>query len=73
MSPSDVVFVYTQEKTNLKENAARMDIDALVTAYYGTMRRLAFSILEDAQEAEDASQETFIAACLALHGSPGGW
>jgi hypothetical protein len=35
MSPSELVFVYTQEKTHPKENAARMDFGALVTAYNG--------------------------------------
>jgi RNA polymerase sigma-70 factor (ECF subfamily) len=36
-----------------------------VTAYYPYIRRLATSILDDLQEAEDAAQETFITACRA--------
>ncbi|MCI0518684.1 MAG: RNA polymerase sigma factor [Chloroflexi bacterium] len=47
------------------------DIHALVTAYYAYVHRLAFSILDDAQEAEDAAQETFIAAHRALPGYRG--
>jgi RNA polymerase sigma-70 factor (ECF subfamily) len=66
MDPSDAVLAYSQEKNHAKENTARMDIDSLVTTYYGTIRRLAFSILDEAQEAEDAAQETFIAACRSL-------
>jgi RNA polymerase sigma-70 factor (ECF subfamily) len=43
-----------------------MDIDLLVAAHYGYIRRLAVSILDDVNEADDAAQETFIAACRAL-------
>jgi RNA polymerase sigma factor (sigma-70 family) len=42
------------------------DIDALVAAHYPYVRRLAFSILDDPHEADDAAQDTFIAACRAL-------
>jgi RNA polymerase sigma-70 factor, ECF subfamily len=71
MHHSDAVLTNAQEKTHLKENTSGMDIDSLVTAYYGTIRRLAFSILDEAQEAEDAAQETFIAACRSLEGFRG--
>ncbi len=42
------------------------DIEALVAVHYPTIRRLAASILDDPHEADDAAQETFIAACRAL-------
>ncbi len=42
------------------------DIDDLVRTYYGSVVRLAFSILDDADEAEDAAQDAFIAAARAL-------
>ncbi len=49
-----------------------LEIEGLVTLYYPYIRRLALSILDDgsdngAAEADDAAQETFIAACRALH------
>lgn len=42
------------------------DIEALVHTHYDAIFRLALSILADADEAEDAVQETFIAADRAL-------
>jgi RNA polymerase sigma-70 factor (ECF subfamily) len=42
------------------------DIEALVHTHYDAIYRLALSILADADEAEDAVQETFIAADRAL-------
>lgn len=42
------------------------DIEALVYTHYDAIYRLALSILADADEAEDAVQETFIAADRAL-------
>jgi RNA polymerase sigma-70 factor (ECF subfamily) len=42
------------------------DIEALVYTHYDAVFRLALSILSDADEAEDAVQETFIAADRAL-------
>jgi RNA polymerase sigma-70 factor (ECF subfamily) len=42
------------------------DIENLVTAYYSYVRRLALSILDDPEEAEDAAQEAFIAASRGL-------
>lgn len=40
--------------------------EALVEQYYGYIYRLALSILNDPDEAEDAAQETFISAVLNL-------
>ena len=42
------------------------DIESLVTAHYPYVRRLALSILDDPDEAEDAVQEAFIAASRGL-------
>jgi RNA polymerase sigma-70 factor (ECF subfamily) len=41
-------------------------IEGFVQAYQGDVYRLALSILEDASEAEDATQEAFLAALRAL-------
>jgi RNA polymerase sigma-70 factor (ECF subfamily) len=43
-----------------------MEIERLVREHYGYLRRLALSILTDTYEAEDAVQETFIAANRSL-------
>jgi RNA polymerase sigma-70 factor, ECF subfamily len=45
---------------------AMQDIETLVAAHYPTIRRLAASILDDPHEADDAAQDTFIAACRAM-------
>ena len=45
--------------------------EALVEQYYGYIYRLALSILNDPDEAEDAAQETFISAVLNLDGFRG--
>jgi RNA polymerase sigma-70 factor (ECF subfamily) len=42
------------------------DIESLVTAHYHYVHRLALSILDDPDEAEDAAQEAFIAASRGL-------
>lgn len=52
-----------QETVNLE-----FSIESLVGEYYPYVRRLAVSILDDINEAEDATQETFIAAHRALTG-----
>lgn len=54
----------TPERLRRQELGA--DIEALVYTYYDAIYRLALSILADADEAEDAVQETFIAADRAL-------
>jgi len=46
-------------------------IEQLVREHYPYIRRLAFSILDEPGEAEDAAQETFIAASRALSNYPG--
>jgi len=47
------------------------DIESVVAAYHASIRRLAFSILDDRAEADDAAQETFIAASRAGEGFRG--
>lgn len=45
--------------------------EALVREYYGYVLRLCLSVLDDATEAEDAAQETFISAARDLPGYRG--
>lgn len=45
--------------------------EALVREYYGYVLRLCLSVLDDANEAEDAAQETFISAARDLPGYRG--
>jgi RNA polymerase sigma-70 factor (ECF subfamily) len=47
------------------------DIESLLAAYYPYIRRLAASVLDDNAEADDAAQETFLAACRAGAGFRG--
>ena len=49
-----------------KQLAGRAGIETLVYSYYDAVYRLALSFLESESEAEDATQETFIAAAGAL-------
>ncbi len=42
------------------------EIEALVHGYYAQVQRLALSLLDDPDDAEDATQEVFIAAARAL-------
>ena len=44
---------------------AAQHLERLVQEHYAYIRRLALSILNDPDEAEDAAQETFIAAHIA--------
>jgi len=46
-------------------------IEALVREYYGYVLRLCLSVLDDATEADDAAQETFISAARDLPGYRG--
>lgn len=47
------------------------DIETLVRAYFPDVLRLAMSLLDDPGDAEDAAQETFIAAAAGLDGFRG--
>jgi RNA polymerase sigma-70 factor (ECF subfamily) len=51
---------------SLADNLLTADIESLVTAHYAYAHRLALSILDDPDEAEDAVQEAFIAASRSL-------
>ena len=53
------------------ESGATPDIDQLVRAYYADVFRFARSMLNHDGDAEDAAQETFIAAARALDGFRG--
>jgi RNA polymerase sigma-70 factor (ECF subfamily) len=55
-----------QAPDRLRRQEIGADIEALVYTHYDAIYRLALSILADAAEAEDAVQETFIAADRAL-------
>ncbi len=46
--------------------ATTAEIETLMQAHYAYIQRLARSILNDEAEADDAAQETFIAACRSL-------
>ena len=48
--------------TSLAGNPLTADIESLVSTHYAYIRRLALSILDDPDEADDAAQEAFIAA-----------
>jgi RNA polymerase sigma-70 factor (ECF subfamily) len=50
----------------LAGNSLTTDIESLVSTHYAYVRRLALSILDDPDEAEDAAQEAFIAASRGL-------
>jgi RNA polymerase sigma-70 factor (ECF subfamily) len=45
-----------------KEDVQNLPMDILVERYYAAIERVCLSILDDSEEAEDAAQETFIAA-----------
>lgn len=47
---------------SLAGNPLTADIESLVSTHYAYIRRLALSILDDPDEADDAAQEVFIAA-----------
>src|SRR5688572_7577736 len=59
----------TSNQTHLAERDSAISppsIDELVVQYYDTLVHLATSVLGDASEAQDAAQETLIAAARAL-------
>jgi RNA polymerase sigma-70 factor, ECF subfamily len=71
--PNQLIQPLTQMKPLTIENKVVniLSIDCLVEEYYAYVRRLAEAILCDAHEADDATQETFIAANRALAGYRG--
>ncbi len=60
----------TRIKRSSQQTAENLElsIEHLVDEYYPYIRRLAFSILDDLHDAEDAAQETFVAAHRSLIG-----
>lgn len=51
---------------SMQETGKALEIESLVHQHYAYVRRLALSLLDDEAEADDAAQETFIAAQRAL-------
>ena len=67
--PNQSVYQMTRiSRTSQQEIALELSIESLVREYFLYIRRLAFSILDDLPEADDATQETFISAHRALIG-----
>ena len=55
-------------RTSQQEIALEISIEHLVREYFPYIRRLAYSILDDLPDADDAAQETFISAHRAWTG-----
>jgi RNA polymerase sigma-70 factor, ECF subfamily len=65
--PNQSMYQMTRiDRTSQQELALEIRIEHLVREYFPYIRRLAYSILDDFPEAEDATQETFISAHRAL-------
>jgi RNA polymerase sigma-70 factor (ECF subfamily) len=66
--PSQNVFTMSQSKLSAAYTTTGevLSIEHLVSEHYPYIRRLALSILNDPHEADDAAQDTFIAANRAL-------
>jgi RNA polymerase sigma-70 factor (ECF subfamily) len=60
----------TRMNRTSRQEAVNLDlsIEQLVGEYYPYIRRLAFSILDDLHDAEDAAQESFVSAHRSLTG-----
>lgn len=56
----------TQHPAAKADVSIEIEIESLMRAHYPYIHRLAISILDDESEADDAAQETFIAACRSL-------
>ncbi len=59
-------LVNTLQLLSLCQQGDALAIERLVTEYQPSIYRLAYSILEDGPEAEEASQDVFVAALKAL-------
>jgi DNA-directed RNA polymerase specialized sigma24 family protein len=68
--PNHNVYQMTRLNRTSQQEAANFELrmERLVGEYYPYVRRLALSILDDPHEAEDAAQETFLAAHRSLTG-----
>lgn len=56
----------SRESTHLPARTGIPDIETLVQDYRAYIHRLCLSILNDADEAEDVTQETFVAALMGM-------
>jgi RNA polymerase sigma-70 factor (ECF subfamily) len=65
-NPSMLRMSRTEESLQQGTNDQRVSIERLLREHYSYIQRLALSILGDPHEAEDAAQETFIAANRSL-------
>lgn len=66
MSLDDRTAAIHLDLVNAFETGRTPDIETLVRAYYPDVLRLAMSLLDDPGDADDAAQETFIAAAAGL-------
>src|SRR4030065_1345469 len=66
--PNQSTYQMTRAHHTLQQEELEVDIgiEQLVKEYYPYIRRLAYSILDDLAEAEDAAQETFVSAHQSL-------
>ena len=71
MSFDDRTAAIHIDLVNAFESGQTPDIETLVRAYYPDVLRLAMSMLDDPADADDAAQETFIAAAAGLDGFRG--
>ncbi len=68
--PNDSVYQMTRLHRTTQPEATELElkVDQLLSQFYPYIHRLALSILDDLNEADDVTQETFIAAHHALAG-----
>jgi RNA polymerase sigma-70 factor (ECF subfamily) len=69
--PTSIVMKPIQQLLQQAQANDTAAIEALVREYYGYVLRLCLSVLDDATEADDAAQETFISAARDLPGYRG--
>lgn len=70
-NPTSIVMKPIQQLLQQAQANDTAAIEALVREYYGYVLRLCLSLLDDATEADDAAQETFISAARNLPGYRG--
>jgi len=70
-TPTSIVMKPIQQLLQQAQANDTAAIEALVREYYGYVLRLCLSVLDDATEADDAAQETFISAARDLPGYRG--
>jgi RNA polymerase sigma-70 factor (ECF subfamily) len=70
-TPTSIVMKPIQQLLQQAQANDTAAIEALVREYYGYVLRLCLPVLDDATEADDAAQETFISAARDLPGYRG--